>query len=192
VGSSLLIPRALAGTTPILPSLSFDWLLSTVRREQSCQPKSSASRMEHEHDPLFQLETVVNDLPAGFDALRAEARAEGYLFVERLFTEWMSHINRFDREGEMLLAARLDGVLAGIGGITIEPVKPGALRMRRFYVCSAFRRNGVGDRLAKALLNRVRVGRPITVNAAPASFAFWESVGFRPDHRDGHTHILVR
>ena len=111
--------------------------------------------MEHWQDPLLQLETVVKDLPAGFDALRAEARAEGDLFVERLFTEWMSHTNRFDREGEALLAAHMNGVLAGIGGITIEPVVRGAVRMRRFYICPVFRRNRVGHRLATALLNRV-------------------------------------
>jgi hypothetical protein len=84
--------------------------------------------MEYQHDPLLRLETVVKDLLAGFDALRAEAQAEGYLFVERLFTEWMSHTNRFDREGEALLAAQMNGVLAGIGGITIEPVVRGAVR----------------------------------------------------------------
>ena len=54
-----------------------------------------------------------------------------------------------------------------------------------------FRRNGVGHRLATVLLNRVSAGRLITVNAAPASFSFWESVGFMPDLRDGHTHILI-
>ena len=154
--------------------------------------KNRALPMEDQHDPLLQLEPVVNDLPAGFDALRAEARAEGYLFVERLFTEWMSHTNRFDRQGEVLFAARMNGVLAGIGGITIEPVVPGAVRMRRFYIRRVFRRNRVGHRLATALLYRVDVGRTITVNAAPASFSFWESVGFQPNHRDRHTHILVR
>jgi len=41
---------------------------------------------------------------------------------------------RFDRHGEALLAARVTGVLAGIGGLTIEPVLAGALHMRRFYV----------------------------------------------------------
>ena len=104
----------------------------------------------------------------------------------------MSYTNRFDREGEALLAAHMNGVLAGIGGITIEPVVPGAVRMRRFYVRPVFRRNRVGHRLATALLNRVGVGRPITVNAASASFVFWESVGFQPDHRDGHTHVLIK
>ena len=191
-GQFVANPVGPSWTRPILPGMSLDWLLGTVRREENCQPKSNVSPMEHQQDPLLQLETVVKDLRAGFDALRAEARAEGYLFVERLFTEWMSYTNRFDREGEALLAAHMNGVLAGIGGITIEPVVPGAVRMRRFYIRRVFRRNRVGHRLATALLYRVDVGRTITVNAAPASFSFWESVGFQPDHRDGHRHVLIK
>ena len=64
--------------------------------------------------------------------------------------------------------------------------------MRRFYVRPAFRRIGVGRKLVTALLAGVDGARSITVNAARASIAFWESVGFNPDPRDGHTHILSR
>jgi GNAT superfamily N-acetyltransferase len=142
------------------------------------------------HDRVPQLQPVIEELPAGFDALRAEARAEGYRFVDRLATDWMSGTIRFDREGEALLAARVTDVLAGIGGLTIEPVVPDALRMRRFYVRLAYRRSGIGRKLATALLERARgVRRLVTVNAAPVSIAFWESLGFVPDSRDGHTHV---
>jgi GNAT superfamily N-acetyltransferase len=97
---------------------------------------------------------------------------------------------RFDRHGEALLAARVTGVLAGIGGLTIEPVLAGALHMRRFYVRPSFRRNGIGRKLAAALLERTWSASPlVTVNAAPASFSFWESLGFALDNRDGHTHL---
>ena len=140
----------------------------------------------------IELEPVTEELPSGFDALRAEARAEGFRQVERLVTDWEARTTRFNREGEALLAARVSGNLAGIGGLTIEPVVPDALRMRRFYVRSAFRRRGVGRRLTTALLARVHADRLITVNAAPASIPFWESLGFTPDARDGHTHILNR
>ena len=141
-------------------------------------------------DQVPKLWHVVQELPADFDALRAEARAEGYRFVERLATDWASGTVRFDREGEALLAARLKTVLCGIGGLTIEPVVPDALRMRRFYVRPAYRRSGIGRMLAIALLERAqnRSGL-VTVNAAPASAAFWESLGFVPDTRDGHTHV---
>src|SRR5262245_61946736 len=126
----------------------------------------------------IKLEPVIEELPAGFEALRAEARAEGFRQIERLTTDWETRTTPFDRKDEALLAARLNDVLAGIGGLTVEPVVAGALRMRRFYVRPAFRRSGVGLQLATALLARVIPGRLITVNAAPASFPFWESVGF--------------
>lgn len=142
------------------------------------------------NDRVPRLQRVIEELPDGFDALRAEARAEGYLFVERLANEWMSGTTRFDRDGEALIAASLAGVLAGIGGLTIEPVVRDALRMRRFYVRPAYRRSGIGRKLARALLDRgASFRRLVTVNAAPASTAFWESLGFAPDIRDGHTHI---
>jgi len=147
--------------------------------------------MEASDDPL-ELEPVLDALPAGFDVLRADALAEGFRQVERLAADWEAGTTRFDRDGEALLAARLNGVLVGIGGLTIEPVVPGALRMRRFYVRPAFRRLGVGRRLVTALLVGVDGNRSITVNAAPASIAFWERVGFSPDPCDRHTHILSR
>jgi GNAT superfamily N-acetyltransferase len=142
------------------------------------------------NDPTLELRLVTENLPAGFDALRAEARAEGLLFVERLAADWEARRMRFDRECEVLLAAHVTGVLAGIGGLTIEPVLPGALRMRRFYVIPPFRRHGIGRKLATALLERARTtGLVVTVNAASASASFWESLGFVPDLCDGHTHL---
>jgi GNAT superfamily N-acetyltransferase len=142
------------------------------------------------NDRMPKLQRVIEELPAGFDALRAEARAEGYLFVERLATDWIAGTIRFDRVGEALLAARLNGVLAGIGGLTIEPLVPHALRMRRFYVRLPYRRSGIGRKLVTALLEQARSASGlVTVNAGPASAAFWESLGFTPDPRDGHTHI---
>jgi GNAT superfamily N-acetyltransferase len=141
-------------------------------------------------DPLPELQVVVENLPAGFDVLRKEARAEGHLFVERLAADWEARRMRFDRKGEVLLSAHIKGVLAGIGGLTIEPVLSGALRMRRFYVRPLFRRAGIGRGLATALLERARTSSLLVcVNAAPASFSFWESLGFTPDMRDGHTHL---
>ena len=137
-----------------------------------------------------QLETVTGNLPAGFEALRADARTEGFRQIERLAIDWETHTTRFDRQGEALLAARIDGVLAGIGGLTIEPVVPDAFRMRRFYVRPPFRQSGVGRKLVVALLAQVEhTGQAITVNAAAGSVPFWEALGFKRDTRDGHTHI---
>jgi hypothetical protein len=54
---------------------------------------------------VAELQLVIEDLPAGFDALRAEAVVEGYRFVERLAADRRSRAIRFDSEGEALLAA---------------------------------------------------------------------------------------
>jgi len=37
---------------------------------------------------MLTLQPVVDRLPVGFDAIRTEAGAEGYRFIERLIEEW--------------------------------------------------------------------------------------------------------
>ena len=139
----------------------------------------------------FRLEPVTDNLPAGFDAMRREAREEGYRMLKTLAADWAAGKIRFDREGEALFAAYSGGLLAAIGGLTLEPAIPGALRMRRFYVRAPYRRIGVGKRLAARLLEpAMRTGQVVTVNAGRGSAPFWEALGFAPDRRDGHTHIL--
>ena len=139
----------------------------------------------------MRLERIVTELPAGFDVLRAAARAEGYRHIERLADEWTAGTVRFDREGEALMAATLSRELAGVGGLTIDPVQPETLRMRRFYIRAAFRRNGIGWALAEHLLARARaLGRTVTVNTGAGSEPFWRSLGFVADARNGHTHIF--
>jgi GNAT superfamily N-acetyltransferase len=139
-----------------------------------------------------RLEAVAGALPDGFDALRREARAEGYRFIERLATDWASGEMRFERAGEILLGLRVAGDLAAIGGLTVDPVIADALRMRRFYIRPMFRCRGLGRMLGEALLERARSGgRPLTVNAAAGSEAFWEALGFQADPRNGHTQVLT-
>jgi GNAT superfamily N-acetyltransferase len=135
-----------------------------------------------------RIEPVTAQLPQGFDVLRAEAASEGYRHLDRLAADWLSGTTRFDRDGEALLAAYRDGVLVGIAGLTIDPVDAGAFRMRRFYIAPVARRQGIGRALAEKLLECAR--RPVMVNAAAGSAAFWESLGFLPDNRDGHSHRL--
>jgi GNAT superfamily N-acetyltransferase len=140
--------------------------------------------------PPDRFQRVIDELPADFKAMRREARAEGHQFLDRLASDWVSGAMRFDRPGEALLAAYSEGVLAAIGGITIDPIVPEALRMRRFYVRPAFRRGGIGRELALALLEgALQWVRLVTLNAAVESVPFWEALGFAPEARDGHTHI---
>jgi len=137
---------------------------------------------------MIRLERVFDALPAGFDTLRSEARSGGFGMLDTLAAEWSSEAMRFERPGEMLLAAYVGDVFAGIGGLTQEPAIVDALRARRFYVALAYRRAGIGRALADALL-RQAVARTITCNAAPGSEPFWQALGFAPDKCDGRTHI---
>lgn len=167
---------------------------SAIRRpraRESPQTGSAVAARKGEQKWTSKLRSVRIDLPTGFYALRAEAR-RGISASRKARDRLGCRHGTFDREGEALFAARVDGVLVGIGGITIEPVVPGALRMRRFYVRPAFRQAGVGGKLAMALLAGVRPNQLITINAAPRSIPFWKSIGFTADQHDGHTHTLNR
>jgi GNAT superfamily N-acetyltransferase len=141
----------------------------------------------------MRIEPVVKELPAEFDTLRAEARAEGYRFLDRLANDWGSGAMRFTQPGEAFLAAYLGDVLAGVGGLTIDPVVLGALRMRRFYVRRSFRRSGIACSIATMILDSTfKTTTLVTVNAASGSVPFWEALGFVLDREAGHTHILCR
>jgi GNAT superfamily N-acetyltransferase len=175
--------------------------LSSTREEALADTSPEQYRLlrqrifERQHRPVNrtvnkQLEPVASKLPADFDTMRGESRAEGYAFLDRLVIDWAAGRLRFDKDGEVLLAAYSEGALAAVGGITIDPVVPDALRMRRFYVRSAFRRVDIGRDIAHALLERAfRASRVVTVNAGPGSLRFWESIGFLPQVREGHTHV---
>ena len=141
---------------------------------------------------VIQIDAVTETLPVEVDQLRVDARAEGFRFVDRLVDEWASGANRFSKTGEALLVARVDEAIAGIGGVTLEPALPDALRMRRFYIRPRYRRMGIGRRIvARLLVEPSRSGTTITVNAGTdIAPAFWEALGFGRDERDGYTHIL--
>ena len=145
---------------------------------------------------MIQLIRIIDDLPDGFDALLADAAAEGVRNMALLADGWASGDQRFERDGEALLGALLAGDLAGIGGLSVETAaaEP-ARRVRRFYVRPAFRRQGVARTLASALvqeaLDQVDL---LTCNAtaSPAAAPFWEAQGFSPDTSGPWTHVLRR
>lgn len=141
---------------------------------------------------MIEIRVIRERLPPGFEILRYAAEDEAFRMLGVLAEEWANGTGRFDAPGEMLVAA-LDGpVLAAVGGISRDPVDAEALRMRRFYVYPPYRRRGVGRAIARFLLERPEVaGRAVTLDAPQAEAArFWQALGFVPDARNGHTHIL--
>ncbi len=88
------------------------------------------------------------------DALRLEAAASGFLFLDRLVSEWRSGTNRFEQPGEVLVGAYVNDVLAGVGGLNCDPYEPNASigRVRHLYVAASFRRQGIGSDLLEAII----------------------------------------
>src|SRR6188474_310160 len=91
-----------------------------------------------------------------FQALAEESRLEGYWMLVRLADGWRDGRNRFRRRGEVMLAAWQDEVLAGVGGLNVDPYvqerREG--RVRHVYVSAAHRRQGVGRLLVEAIVAR--------------------------------------
>ena len=141
---------------------------------------------------MTTIQHVRDTLPEGFEVLRHAADGEAYDMLAMLAREWADGSNRFDQPGEALVAAMDGDVLAGMGGMNIDPFVYGALRMRRFYVRPAYRRKGVARLMADALLDRPEIdGRTITLSAPQSEAArFWEALGFIRDDSNGHTHVL--
>jgi len=137
----------------------------------------------------LHIHVVGKELPEDFHALLDAARREGHRLLDRLVLDWSTGELRFDRPNEKLLMARIDGEIVGVGGITVEPTDAAALRMRRFYVIPAARRQGVARALVHALLETVPQPSVVGVHVGvPSAFAFWEAVGFRRVDMAGISH----
>src|ERR1700721_344949 len=97
------------------------------------------------------------ELPVpGMERLLAEAREEGYDFVETLVEDWASAENRFDAPGEVLCGHLENGLLVAVGGLNCDPFagRPDMGRLRRVYVRPAWRNKGIGRALMTALIDK--------------------------------------
>jgi phosphoribosylglycinamide formyltransferase-1 len=133
------------------------------------------------------------DLDLG--ALLAESEQAGLRFVRRLVEEWASGANRFDRPGEELFGAWVDGRVVGVCGLNVDPytAEEGVGRVRHLYVLSAFRRRGVGRRLIAAVIEaaRGRFGALRLRTGNPEAARVYEAIGFQPSGRAADcTHIM--
>jgi GNAT superfamily N-acetyltransferase len=135
------------------------------------------------------------ELPApGIDELRAEARAEGYKFLEPLVDEWLSGKNRFDGAGETLRVCLDQETLVAVGGLNRDPFLADSTvgRIRRLYVRPAWRNQGVGTALLDNLISTARQNfRSVRLRAESSRAAsLYERKGFVPIASDSATHIL--
>jgi GNAT superfamily N-acetyltransferase len=130
----------------------------------------------------------------GIERLLADAREEGYDFIETLVEEWASAENRFDAPGEALCGHLEEGLLLAVGGLNLDPFagRPDIGRLRRVYVRPAWRNRGIGRALVTALVEQARRNfRCVRLRAENADAArLYESMGFSPIQSPDATHIL--
>lgn len=124
-----------------------------------------------------------------------ESLSEGYEFLERLWNEYEAGVNRFDREGEVLLGVFEGDNMIAVGGLHRDPYLADAAigRIRHVYALSTYRGQGVGRRLLAALIEAAKSHyhtltlRTLTSDAA----AFYNAIGFETAPRfENATHWL--
>lgn len=133
-----------------------------------------------------------------FAALAAAARAEGHHFLDRMLADWHAGITRFDRPGEVVLAAWVGDTLAGLVARGRDPHSndPTVGRLRHLYVRPEMRGKGIGPMLARAALAGAEEHfRLIRVRLGPdhaAAAAMYLALGFVPIAGDPFaTHALA-
>jgi GNAT superfamily N-acetyltransferase len=137
--------------------------------------------------------TPITAFHPGVDPLRADAKTEGFRFIDRFVDDWTSNSNRFDQLGEQFLGAFEEGALVGVCGLNRDPyVEDDSVgRLRHLYVRTAARRHGVGTALVHRLLDeggcRFRLIRLRTENAQAA--VFYIRFGFRPVENETASHV---
>ncbi len=134
------------------------------------------------------------DLPA-LSPLVEQSLAEGWGFVERLYTRYCDGSNRFEQPGEVLLGAWAADALVGIGGLNRDPYSQDAslARVRHLYVVPAWRRHGVGRLLVEALVAQARAWAQAVVLRTnnPAAASFYTALGFVASPVAESTHWLA-
>ncbi|WP_063693121.1 GNAT family N-acetyltransferase [Bradyrhizobium stylosanthis] len=145
---------------------------------------------------MISLERLDGNIPQAFPDLEADAKAGGHAHMTRLAAEFTGDRAMF----HAIFACHSEGRLVGIGAITDEPT-PTLLpmwRMRRLYVHQHYRRRGIAQAIADALLleaaGKVSI---VSVHAGNDGAArFWETIGFgrvenRPwSHEAGVSQLL--
>lgn len=122
--------------------------------------------------------------------LEADCKADGRIMVSRFIQEWREGRNRFSLPGEKAYVARREGRLCAVCGLNRDPFASDSKigRVRRLYVSTADRRNGIGTALMDQLMEDAQGVytwvhlRTLDSDAA----AFYEAIGFDPVEGNEH------
>ncbi|MCQ3032660.1 GNAT family N-acetyltransferase [Pseudomonas syringae] len=136
---------------------------------------------------------LIAALPSQVMTLEKEATTEGFRFLTRLIEEWRTGTNRFDAQGECLMAAYLGDRLVGIGGLTRDPFTQENIgRLRRVYIAREARGQNIGRALVNSLVEHAtqhfRIMRLSTDTSDAA--AFYVRCGFQTLDDEHATHAM--
>jgi GNAT superfamily N-acetyltransferase len=130
----------------------------------------------------------------GIDGLQAEAKAEGYDFIDTLVNDWTSAANRFSAPGEMLLGCFEEATLIAVGGLNVDPFagQPRMGRIRRVYVRREWRNKGIGAAMMTSLIEQAsEYFSCVRLRAeSPDAARLYERLGFVAIENPDATHIL--
>ncbi|WP_102275334.1 GNAT family N-acetyltransferase [Cytobacillus massiliigabonensis] len=103
----------------------------------------------------FKVMQINNLNITGLAELVDESNCEGFRFLNRLIHDYMNGTNTFNKFGEALYGVfNKKNKIVAIGGLNIDPFSAEELigRLRRFYVCKEYRRNGIGSMLLTKII----------------------------------------
>ncbi|PLZ07943.1 GNAT family N-acetyltransferase [Fischerella thermalis] len=134
----------------------------------------------------------ISEIQAGsINHLVEESLSQGFRFVERLIQEYWSGLNCFDKSGEVLLTASVQGTVVGIGGLNRDPCfnDPHVGRLRHLYVKSAWRRRGIGHLLVTQLIHEANQHYQLLTLRTDTQSAdlFYQKLGFKTYPKWEHT-----
>lgn len=123
--------------------------------------------------------------------LLEESLSQGFRFVERLIREFHSGLNCFDKSGEVLLTASVQGIVVGICGLNRDPYfnDPKVGRLRHLYVQSVWRRRGVGRLLVTQIIHEANQHYQLLTlrTDTVAADEFYQQLGFKIHPNWEHT-----
>ena len=128
------------------------------------------------------------------EELLSFSKNENYKLIFKLISDYKSGINRFDKNGEILVCYKENNKILGICGLNIEPQSEliNTARIRRLYILPKFRKKQIGKKLVHYLLEYAKnYFNKVTTNIGDLNISnFYISCGFNQvDNISGITHI---
>ena len=139
----------------------------------------------------IDLVRVADDDLEAIERLVTESLSQGFSFVARLVNEYRNGGNCFNKNGEILLMAAIEGKAIAIAGLNQDPYacNPSIGRLRHLYVESVWRRCGVGSLLVSQIIYQAsKHYKMLTLRTDnPEADKFYRTLGFKTNPPILHT-----